>query len=235
MWIRFKFVKLPDFCYGCGRLGHTLKDCEIVVAKDDDPDLCNAETGLSEEKRLFMALQTKKTDRMARKKLAFNNPALDDKSMKVDSLTEGGSTGMETDETMLVLVDLLYFGQNLLSLLCAPIHLITLKPLLNGKTRPRQRDQGRDRIFRLENMWATNPSCADVIMSGWTCSSMDDALDNFLLKTEGYLTHYQRHEERRRSVMVAKSSLRLLEVITLKPTSPQVQTVAELIDVEHGA
>ena len=64
MWIRFKFVKLPDFCYGCGRLGHTLKDYEIVVAEDDDPDLqygawlCasplkfrrrNAEAGLLEE------------------------------------------------------------------------------------------------------------------------------------------------------------------------------------------
>ncbi|KAJ8425500.1 hypothetical protein Cgig2_015893 [Carnegiea gigantea] len=70
MWIRFKFVKLPDSCYGCGRLVRTLKDCEIVVAEDDDPDLhysawlhasslkfqrCNAEAELLEEKRLFMA------------------------------------------------------------------------------------------------------------------------------------------------------------------------------------
>jgi len=34
IWIiRFKYLKLPDFCYGCGFLGHTLKSC-----KDCDPD-----------------------------------------------------------------------------------------------------------------------------------------------------------------------------------------------------
>ena len=49
-----------------------------------------------------MALQTKRTDSMARKKLVFNNPTLDDKYMKVDSSKKGDSTGMETDETMLV-------------------------------------------------------------------------------------------------------------------------------------
>ncbi|KAJ8421948.1 hypothetical protein Cgig2_006419 [Carnegiea gigantea] len=25
LWIHFKHIKLPDFCYGCGRLGHILK------------------------------------------------------------------------------------------------------------------------------------------------------------------------------------------------------------------
>ncbi|KAJ8422421.1 hypothetical protein Cgig2_003001 [Carnegiea gigantea] len=30
IWIYFKFFKLPDCCYGCGKLGHVLKACEEV-------------------------------------------------------------------------------------------------------------------------------------------------------------------------------------------------------------
>ena len=29
-WIQIKYVKLPDFCYGCGRLGHVLKGCLVL-------------------------------------------------------------------------------------------------------------------------------------------------------------------------------------------------------------
>jgi len=33
IWIYFEYLKLPDFCNGCRKLGHTLKAC-----KDVDPD-----------------------------------------------------------------------------------------------------------------------------------------------------------------------------------------------------
>ncbi|KAJ8445890.1 hypothetical protein Cgig2_000202 [Carnegiea gigantea] len=36
LWITLKYVKLPEFCYGCGRLGHTLKDCETIDLSMDE-------------------------------------------------------------------------------------------------------------------------------------------------------------------------------------------------------
>lgn len=28
IWINAKYERLPDFCYGCGRIGHVIKDCK---------------------------------------------------------------------------------------------------------------------------------------------------------------------------------------------------------------
>lgn len=39
MWIRFKYVKLPNFCYGCGKLGHVLKGYDTIEADEDNPNL----------------------------------------------------------------------------------------------------------------------------------------------------------------------------------------------------
>ncbi|KAJ8443394.1 hypothetical protein Cgig2_018827 [Carnegiea gigantea] len=36
LWIRLGYVKLPDFCYGCGKLGHVLKGCDAVGDTDSD-------------------------------------------------------------------------------------------------------------------------------------------------------------------------------------------------------
>jgi len=30
VWVKVKYVELPDFCYGSGKLGHVLKSCNIV-------------------------------------------------------------------------------------------------------------------------------------------------------------------------------------------------------------
>jgi len=32
IWIYFKFIKLPDYYYGCGKIGHVLKACKNVDA-----------------------------------------------------------------------------------------------------------------------------------------------------------------------------------------------------------
>ncbi|KAJ8426745.1 hypothetical protein Cgig2_003638 [Carnegiea gigantea] len=39
IWISFKYVKLLDFCYYCGCLGHVLRGCELSSDATDDIDL----------------------------------------------------------------------------------------------------------------------------------------------------------------------------------------------------
>ena len=71
LWIRFKYVKLPDFCYGCGRLGHVLAAYDLVEAEEGHSNLQygawlrasplksrrrSAETELAEEKKVFSCL-----------------------------------------------------------------------------------------------------------------------------------------------------------------------------------
>lgn len=34
-WIPVTYEKLPDFCYSCGSLGHTIKECEEVLGPKD--------------------------------------------------------------------------------------------------------------------------------------------------------------------------------------------------------
>jgi len=83
-WIQIKYVKLPDFCYGCGRLGHVLKGCDLTVEDSDGAGLQygswlrasplrskrrNAEEELLEERRLFLSLRDKAG--AARKRLSF--------------------------------------------------------------------------------------------------------------------------------------------------------------------
>ncbi|KAJ8429159.1 hypothetical protein Cgig2_030296 [Carnegiea gigantea] len=42
IWINLGYVRLPDFCYGCGRIGHTLKGYEKI---DDNVDQSSPQYG----------------------------------------------------------------------------------------------------------------------------------------------------------------------------------------------
>jgi len=102
IWIQIKYLKLPDFCYGCGRLGHVLKGCDLVDEGSDVSSLQygawlrasplksrrrNAETELLEERRLFLAFKgTGGAD--AKKKLSFGattaSPQSQENTMAID-------------------------------------------------------------------------------------------------------------------------------------------------------
>jgi len=39
IWIDLGYIKLPDFYYWCGRVGYTLKDCDMVDGEVDESKL----------------------------------------------------------------------------------------------------------------------------------------------------------------------------------------------------
>ena len=74
MWIKIKYVKVPEFCYGCGCLGHVLKDCNVILCEDTKEELQdgpwlrasplksrqrNVEVTIQAEKQLVLAYQNK--------------------------------------------------------------------------------------------------------------------------------------------------------------------------------
>ena len=110
IWIKFKYVKLPDFCYGCGKLGHVLAGCDTVHLEEDASNLQygtwlrasplksrrrNAETELHKEKRLYMAFSSKATHSKTRTKLTFDNGVTKDHD--APSTADDYSTNMAID------------------------------------------------------------------------------------------------------------------------------------------
>ncbi|MBA0786979.1 hypothetical protein Gotri_026649 [Gossypium trilobum] len=39
VWVPFKYENLPIFCFGCGRMGHGVKECEVLSSVEKErPD-----------------------------------------------------------------------------------------------------------------------------------------------------------------------------------------------------
>jgi len=88
IWICLKYVKLLDFCYICGKFGHSCKNCEKFEDGMREEDLQyrswllastlksrrrNAEAELQEERKLLLAYNSRKEGSSVRTKLVFNS------------------------------------------------------------------------------------------------------------------------------------------------------------------
>ena len=91
IWIRLKYVRLPDFCYVCGLLGHTYQNCERYDERQEEegmqygswlrasplkPRRRSAEIEQQEEKRLLLAYRAQREGKGARARLDFNTSTL---------------------------------------------------------------------------------------------------------------------------------------------------------------
>ncbi|KAJ8439338.1 LOW QUALITY PROTEIN: hypothetical protein Cgig2_022475 [Carnegiea gigantea] len=117
IWISFRYVKLPEFCYGCSRLGHTLSICDEAKEVDEDSDLPYgdslrgslikptrryAEAQKQEEKRLFLTYQHDSSSNKPKKKLHFEAPHDSQPPSSNFSLGKGttASDNMTVDDTL---------------------------------------------------------------------------------------------------------------------------------------
>lgn len=105
-------MKLPDFCFGCGKLGHTLLRYDLVQTYETNANLQygvwlrasplkshrrNAEAKRLKEKQLFLACKNKAPYPNARVKLVYDNPTFIDKPVQYPSSTIGGSSDQIMD------------------------------------------------------------------------------------------------------------------------------------------
>ena len=87
MWIDLRFVKLPDFCYVCGMLGHVTKGCGLYNPSVAESDFQygdwlraspmksrrrGAEAEIREERKLYLAFRSEQQVAKARLKLNFD-------------------------------------------------------------------------------------------------------------------------------------------------------------------
>ena len=87
VWIDLRFVKLPDFCYVCGMLGHVTKGCglynpSVAVSDFQYGDWLRAspmksrrrgsEAEIREERKLYLAFRSEQQVAKTRLKLNFD-------------------------------------------------------------------------------------------------------------------------------------------------------------------
>ncbi|KAJ8441718.1 hypothetical protein Cgig2_019105 [Carnegiea gigantea] len=202
MWTKFKYLKLPDFCYGCGVLGHTLKTCEVT---DPDTLACELQYGA-----WLRASPMKPDVAMLKWRLPKNEGCLLPSgtntwaphyisSYPLMWVQQTGGTGRDQSAIMLIdeRTDVIPFREvfkrklgnwSLLFPEAQVQHLDLdisdhLPILLRCHLRSRDRNH-RGKRFQFENMWATNPGIQDVIADAWKSTSGPDSVDSLLLKID---------------------------------------------------
>ncbi|KAJ8429883.1 hypothetical protein Cgig2_014163 [Carnegiea gigantea] len=116
--IKFKYLELPEFYYGCGKLGHVYARCDKFEEDSQEEDLqyggwlraspmkgrgCNAKAELMEERKFSEAFRNKKATGKVKTKLKFDKPKM---STPSESLPQGNagysSSLMVIDEGALI-------------------------------------------------------------------------------------------------------------------------------------
>lgn len=45
LWVKFKYERMSDFCYGCGRVRHTVNDCTVQGGGSGSPRAYDGDLG----------------------------------------------------------------------------------------------------------------------------------------------------------------------------------------------
>ncbi|KAJ8428090.1 hypothetical protein Cgig2_024802 [Carnegiea gigantea] len=118
VWVKIKYVKLPDFCDDCGMLGHVLNGCDVVDSDTAEENLQygdwlwasplklrrrNADAEIKEEAKLFLAFWKNRDGCQARQRLPFGDGRMPTPALVAVHSHQGaddGSNNMIVDEHM---------------------------------------------------------------------------------------------------------------------------------------
>ncbi|KAK8346533.1 hypothetical protein V6Z11_A07G224400 [Gossypium hirsutum] len=88
-WVPFKYENLPGFYFGCGRLGHSLRDCCIVTEKIENLPEDEVPFSLALKAELNFVGKVALSLSLARKKRMEQCSYLEEKESRVSTIDDG--------------------------------------------------------------------------------------------------------------------------------------------------
>ncbi|KAJ8444396.1 hypothetical protein Cgig2_026600 [Carnegiea gigantea] len=160
-----------------------------------------------EEKCLFQAFHSKKLMPKIRAKLTFDNPADIKKLPDSETNTSGNTSSMQIDDVVTLSTSGEVFkckqvdanlppGDDrkvrLIEEQLSPYATVThvgfkmsdYLPILLKCALTVRHHASRNRRFMFKNIWLTDPSCRDVVLSVWESRTMPDIVENVLSKLD---------------------------------------------------
>ncbi|KAJ8434317.1 hypothetical protein Cgig2_009942 [Carnegiea gigantea] len=106
LWFNIKYVRLSNFCYACGKLGHTYKGCDLFdesvleSALPHGPKLrASPIKSKGRERQLYQAFKETRKGKKSKAKLVFNGPS------ETQSIPDAAGTPDELSEAVLMNID----------------------------------------------------------------------------------------------------------------------------------